>query len=272
MFNSRNILTSRTRRGPGLGALAIAACLGVVLPAAATTPSHPLLVFAPASLTSVLGDLRGEWQANGNPLSVSYAGTATLARQLRAGAPADVFISADRAWLDALTAEGLLLQPRRVAGNRLVLVVPATSSRVSIPLRPGALTEALGDGRLAVALVESVPAGRYAKAGLTSLGLWTEVERRLAETADVRAALRLVALGEAPLGVVYATDARAEPRVRVVADFPRTSHPAIEYWAAPVANRSHPDTASFMDYLASPAAMAHFRQAGFTDPLADGSP
>lgn len=272
MFNLRIIVAQRTRGARARCALAIAACLGVVLPAAATTPSHPLLVFAPASLTSVLGDLRSEWQANGQSLSVSFAGTATLARQLRAGAPADVFISADRAWLDALTAEGLLMRPRRLAGNRLVLVAPATSSRVSLPFRPGALTEALGDGRLAVALVESVPAGRYAKAGLTSLGLWKEVEHRLAETADVRAALRLVALGEAPLGVVYATDAKAEPRVRVVAELPTTSHPAIEYWAAPVANRSHPDTASFMDYLASPAAMAHFREAGFTDPPTDGSP
>ena len=253
-------------------ALALLLCLGLTLPARAAEPSRPLLVFAPASLSSVLKELRSEWNADGRQLTVSFAGTATLARQLRAGAPADVFISADRAWLDALTAEGRVSQPRRVAGNRLVLVVPSSSSRQSVPLETGALADALAGGRLAVALVESVPAGRYARAGLTSLGLWPEVEGRLAETADVRSALRLVARGEAPLGAVYATDARSEPRVRIAAEFPPSSHPAIEYWAAPVANRSHPDTASFMDYLASPAAMAHFRQAGFTDPLADGSP
>lgn len=272
MFNLQNTLESRLRAPFALTAQTLALCLSLVVPADADTAARPLLLFAPSSLSSVLGDLRHDWTAGGRKLTVSYAGTATLARQVRAGAPADVFISADRAWLDALTADGLLMRPRPLAGNRLVLIVPTSASRRAVPLQPGALADVLGDARLALASVESVPAGRYAKAALTSLGLWTEVRTRLAETADVRAALRLVALGEAPLGVVYATDARAEPRVRVVADFPSTSHPAIEYWAAPVVNGSHPDTAAFMDYLASPAAMAHFRQAGFTDPPPDGSP
>lgn len=272
MFNPKNIRFTETRAGRLRRALALLLCLGLTLPARAAEPSRPLLVFAPASLSSVLQDLRSDWNADGRQMTVSFAGTATLARQLRAGAPADVFISADRAWLDALTAEGRVSQPRRVAGNRLVLVVPSSSSRQSVPLETGALAKALAGGRLAVALVASVPAGRYARAGLTSLGLWPEVEGRLAETADVRSALRLVALGEAPLGVVYATDARSEPRVRVAAEFPPSSHPAIEYWAAPITSSRHPDTAAFMDFLVSPAAMAHFLRAGFTDLPSDGSP
>lgn len=271
MFNLQNTLESRLRAPFALTTQALALCLSLAGSAAADTAARPLLLFAPASMTSVLGALRDEWTAGGHQMTVSFAGTATLARQLRAGAPADLFISADRAWLDVLTAEGLLRQPQRVAGNRLVLVVPSRSSRQSLSLQAGAVADALAGGRLAVAMVESVPAGRYAKAALTSLGLWTEAQTRLAETVDVRAALRLVALGEAPLGVVYATDARSEPRVRVVADIPPTSHPAIEYWAAPVAGGRHPDTAAFMDYLTSPSAMAHFRQAGFTDPQPDGS-
>lgn len=273
MFNKKTDFSAHLRPWSTGCTLLIAAWLGHALPAMAEAPSRPLVVFAAASLAPVLGSLENDWAAGGKPPSISYAGTATLARQLRAGAPVDVFIAADRIWLDALTAEGRLLQPRRVAGNQLVLIASRDIPLSTLQLSPRALGAVLGKrGRLALAQTDSVPAGRYARAGLTSLGLWPEVERRLAEAADVRAALRLVALGEAPLGVVYATDARSEPRVRVVAEFPPGSHPPIEYWAAAVAGHRHPDTEAYLRFLASPAAMAHFRQAGFTNLSPHGSP
>ena len=202
---------------------------------------------------------------------MSYAGTSALARQVEQGAPADVFISADRDWMDYLAQRGLVTDPRALLANRLVLIAPA-SSTVALKLGPGApLVDALGDGRLAVANVDSVPAGRYAKVALDSLGLWPQVARRLVQTTDVRAALRLVARGEVPLGIVYATDAHAERGVRVVDIFDQATHPTILYMAAVVSESSNPDAVAFLQFLGSAPARRAFEREGFTV-VASGRP
>lgn len=234
--------------------------------ASGTAPGHrPLVVFAAASMKTALDDVAARWQREtGQVVRVSYAGTPALAHQVEQGAPADVFISADRDWMDYVLQRGLVTDPRILLTNRLVLVAP-TASPVVLKLGPGVmLVDALGDGRLAVANVDSVPAGRYAKVALDSLGVWSQVARRLVQSADVRAALRLVARGEAPLGIVYATDARAEPGVRVVDMFDQDTHPAILYMAATVSESSNPDSGAFLDFLATTTARRIFEREGFT--------
>jgi molybdate transport system substrate-binding protein len=247
-------------------AVAIAALAGPILPGVATSASGPpLVVFAAASLKTALDDIAAGWQREtGQVVRISYAGTPALARQIEQGAPADVFISADRDWMDYLANRKLVGESQPLVGNRLVLVAPR-DSRVALRLAQGAsLAAALGGGRLAVANVQSVPAGRYARVALESLGLWGQVAGRLVQTGDVRAALRLVARGEVPLGIVYATDARAEPQVRMVDLFPASSHPPIEYRVAMVAGSAHPRTREFIGYLDSEPALAAFRREGFT--------
>jgi len=255
-------------------ALVIAACW--LVPAAQAGPSgtdaRPIVVFAAASLKTALDDIAEAYRREtGKVVRVSYAGTSALARQVEQGAPADVFVSADRDWMDYLAQRGLVRNPRLLLANRLVLVAPAASP-VDLKLGPGApLVEALGDGRLAVANVDSVPAGRYAKVALDSLGLWPQVARRLVQSIDVRAALRLVARGEAPLGIVYATDAHAEPLVRVVDTFAEDTHPRILYLAAVVSESSNADAAAFLDFLATAPARRVFEREGFTV-VASGRP
>jgi len=241
--------------------------------AAASNPNaKPVVVFAAASLKTALDDIAAEWQReSGRVVRVSYAGTSALARQVEQGAPADVFVSADRDWMDYLAQRGLVTRPRALLANRLVLVAPA-DSQVALKLGPGApLVDALGDGRLAVANVDSVPAGRYAKLALDSLGLWPQVSRRLVQSTDVRAALRLVARGEAPLGIVYATDAHAEPLVRIVDIFDQGTHPTILYMAAVVSESSNPDAAAFLQFLGAAPARRIFEREGFTV-VASGRP
>ena len=240
--------------------------------AAASGSERPVTVFAAASLRTALDDIATEWRREtGRIVRVSYAGTSALARQVEQGAPADVFISADRDWMDYLAQRGLVTDPRPVLANRLVLIAPA-SSPVALKLGPGApLVDALGDGRLAVANVDSVPAGRYAKVALDSLGLWPLVARRLVQTTDVRAALRLVARGEVPLGIVYATDAHAERGVRVVDIFDQATHPTILYMAAVVSESSNPDAVAFLQFLGSAPARRAFEREGFTI-VASGRP
>ena len=232
---------------------------------AAARDVRPVVVFAAASLKTALDDIAAEWQREtGWIVRVSYAGTSALARQVEQGAPADVFISADREWMDYLAQRGLVTDPHMLLANRLVLIAPA-SSAVELKLVPGApLFDALGDGRLAVANVDSVPAGRYAKVALDSLGLWPQVARRLVQTTDVRAALRLVARGEVPLGIVYATDAHAEPGVRIVDMFDQVTHPTILYMAAVVNESSNADAAAFVQFLGSAPARRVFEREGFT--------
>ena len=191
-----------------------------------------LTVFAAASLKEALDDAAAAYRKQtGVPVRVSYAASSALARQIEQGAPADVFFSADLEWMDYLQQRNRLdvATRRSLLGNRLVLIAPrASKARVDLK-RPATLLAALGDGRLAVGQTRTVPAGKYAKASLESLSLWNGVRPRLAESESVRAALMLVARGETPLGIVYASDAKAEPGVRVVATFPEDSHPPIVY-------------------------------------------
>lgn len=240
------------------------------MPGAAAAPAsaasdRPVVVFAAASLKTALDDIAAEWRRDtGRVVRVSYAGTAALARQIEQGAPADVFLSADRDWMDYLALRGLVTAPRALLSNRLVLVAPAAST-IQFKLEPGApLAETLGDGRLAVANVDSVPAGRYAKIALDALGLWPQASSRLVQSIDVRAALRLVARGEVPLGIVYATDAHAEPRVRVVDRFDQGTHPAILYMAGVVSESSNADAAAFLEFLGQAPARRVFEREGFT--------
>jgi molybdate transport system substrate-binding protein len=232
----------------------------------------PVVVFAAASLKSALDDIASEWQrATGRVARISYAGTPALARQIEQGAPADIFISADRDWMDYLSRRALVRDPRPLLGNRLVLVAPAGSG-ATLQLGPDApMAAVLGEGRLAVANVDAVPAGRYAKVALGSLGVWKQVAGRLVQTPDVRAALRLVARGEAPLGIVYATDAKAEPKVRVVDVFDETTHPAILYMTAAVAESADPGGDAFLAFLRGASARRIFEREGFTV-VASGSP
>lgn len=245
--------------------------LALVLCATAARAETPprLTVFAAASLQESLDAAAALWtKSSGQPVAVSYAGSSALARQIEQGAPADVFISADLEWMDRLQARGLVDSATRtlLVRNRLVLVAPAASS-AAVSLRTGELRAALGpDGRLALAETSGVPAGRYARQALQSLGLWAEVQDRLAESDNVRGALAYVARGEAPLGIVYATDAKAEPKVRVLARIPSRHHAPIVYPMARVAAAEAAHADGFLRFLAGPEARAVFARAGFDAP------
>lgn len=246
-------------------ALAVAACGGRTPPAAAD--GDRLLVFAAASLKDAMDEAAAAWAADGQPtVQVSYAASSALARQIDQGAPADVFISADLAWMDWLDERGLIQAGGRqdLLGNDLVLVAPAgTASPLELAAGPDPVLARLGDGHVAMALVDAVPAGRYGREAFQALGLWGALAPRVAQADNVRAALMLVARGEAPLGVVYGSDARAEPRVRIVATFPAASHAPIVYPVAQVAASRHGNATAFIDWLASPEAGEIFRRHGF---------
>lgn len=223
-------------------------------------------VYAAASLKESLDDQVRRFEAStGNKVVVSYGASNALARQIDAGAPADLFISADLEWMDYLQQRHWLASASRVLlRNTLVLIAPKTST-VSVDLVPGtSLAAALGDGKLAMANPDSVPAGKYGKAALVTLGVWPAVARQVARAENVRAALVLVARGEAPLGIVYRTDALAEPGVRVVGTFPANSHSPIVYPAAVIAGGSAPVVAAaLLDALCAASARAVWEQHGF---------
>jgi molybdate transport system substrate-binding protein len=224
-----------------------------------------ILVFAAASLSNVLEEIGDAYETQtGNKVIFSFAGSMTLARQIEASSGVDVFVSADLDSMDYLEQRGLILSSSRenFLQNELVLVAPQDST-MRLAIAPGfALEDALGGGRLALANSVSVPAGRYAKAALSSLGVWDEVSHLLAEAEDVRAALSFVARGEAPLGIVYATDAKIEPRVRIVADFPSNSHPPVLYPVA-LTSDARPGAEEFLEYLGSSQAHILLENAGF---------
>ena len=225
-----------------------------------------LTVFAAASLKEALDEAAAAYRKQtGVPVRVSYAASSALARQIEQGAPADVFFSADLEWMDYLQKRNRLdvATRRSLLGNRLVLIAPRASKAQVDLRRPATLLAALGDGRLAVGQTRTVPAGKYAKASLESLSLWNGVRPRLAESESVRAALMLVARGETPLGIVYASDAKAEPGVRVVATFPEDSHPPIVYPVAALRGARAAQAARFVQWLASPDADALFTKRGF---------
>ena len=250
-----------------IGAAAIVSMLAISLHAPARATEGQITVFAAASLKDALDAIAAQWQGEtGKTAAISYAGSPALAKQIEEGAPADLFISADLAWMDYLAERNLIKAETRsdLLGNRIVLIAPQDSTAAAT-IAPGFdLAGLLGAGRLAIADPAAVPAGKYAKAALEALGVWAAVEGKLAPTENVRAALALVAYGEAPLGIVYATDARAEPAVRVLDTFPEDTHPPIVYPAALVAASSNPDVAAFLDYLKSAAAQTVFEKLGFT--------
>ena len=252
--------------------LQVGAVVGAMLAAGSAAAAPPersgVTVFAAASLTEAVGEVAALYQRQtGVTVRSSFASSGTLARQIDAGAQADLFISADAAWMDYLEQRDRLVTASRrdLVANRLVLIAPA-GSNLNLRLGPGApLRAALGGGRLALADPATVPAGRYAQAALTAFGVWAALEPHLLRGEDVRVALMWVARGEAPLGVVYATDARVEPRVRVVDTFPASSHAPIRYPMALVGGAS-PAAAGFAAFLVSPAARAVFEKAGFEAP------
>lgn len=246
------------------------ACLLAAGFAAAQTPAaaEPITVFAAASLKESFDEAAAAYQkATAQPVRVSYAASSALARQIEQGAPADVFVSADLDWMDYLRERKLIDDGsrRNLLGNTLVLIAPKTSKAKAVTLKPGVkLLPLLGNGRIALALTASVPAGKYARAAFTSLGVWDQLQPKVAEAENVRAALMLVARGEAPLGVVYGSDAKAEPNVRVLATFPANTHPPIVYPIARLSASKQPNAAAFVKWLKSPAASAIFRRHGFT--------
>jgi len=248
----------------------IAAMLGLTCPRvwAATPAARQLTVFAAASLTEVLQEIAEAYRAKtGVATRFSFGASSALAKQIEAGAPADAFVSADVEWMDYLANHGSVdLKTRRnVAGNELVLIAPAGSGVKLAITKDFPLASALGKGRLAIADPASVPAGRYARAALTALGVWAQVEPHLAPAENVRAALALVSRGEAPLGIVYRTDAAVDPKVKVVAAFPADSYPPIVYPAAKLANGAA-EAAGFVEFLGGPEAQALFHKRGFTSP------
>ena len=224
-------------------------------------------VFAAVSLKTALDGIAAAWtEETGLDASLTYAASSALARQIEAGAPADVFISADRDWMAYLTARGLAASGDVVTllGNQIVLIAPKDSPAETRIEANFPLARLLKDGRLAMGDVKAVPAGKYGKAALENLGVWASVEGRIAQAENARAALKLVATGEATLGIVYATDARAEPAVKVIGQFPADSHQPIVYPAVVIAASSNPGAAAFMAYLQSAAARALFEVQGFT--------
>jgi len=226
--------------------------------------ARDVVVFAAASLKNVLDEALEVYQADtGTGVAVSYAGSSALARQIQQGAPADIFISANVDWVHFLEAENLIKPDTRrvLAGNSLVLI---GSEDRPIDWSIDAFQNILGpQGRLAMALVDAVPAGIYGKAALTNLGLWSSLTPFVVQTDNVRAALRLVSLGEAQLGVVYETDARLDGTVHVLARFDTETHPAIAYPAAQVADSEHPQAGSVLAFLSGPTAQAVFAAHGF---------
>jgi molybdate transport system substrate-binding protein len=240
--------------------------VALLLACAASAGAEQVTVFAAASLTDAMAEIEARFEAaTGHDLVVSLAGSSALARQIQQGAPADVFVSASPDWMDALEADGLVEPGTRVdlLGNALVLIA-ADPGAAPVEIAPGLdLAGLLGDGRLAMALVDAVPAGIYGRAALESLGLWEAVAPRVAQADNVRAALTFVASGEAPFGIVYATDAAAEAAVTVVGTFPEGSHPPIVYPAADLATRDTAAEAEFLAWLRGPEARAAFERQGF---------
>ena len=225
-----------------------------------------ITVLAAASLTNVLQEIGRRYESqSGNKVAFSFAASMLLAKQIEASSGADMFISADLESMDYLDGKGLISKPTRInlLANRLVLIAPA-DSKIGLSIVPGVkLAEALMNGRLALANVDTVPAGRYGRAALTKLGVWDTLKDRLAQGEDVRATLAYVARGEAPLGIVYATDARIEPKVRIVATFPENTHEPIVYPVA-LTSDAKPQAVLFLDYLKGREARAMFEHAGFT--------
>ena len=233
----------------------------------ASAQAADVTVFAAASLKNALDDAAKKYEAKtGDKVVVSYAASSALAKQIEQAAPADIFFSADLDWMDYLEQRKLIDPASRhtLLGNTLVLVAPKDSTVSLVIEKNFPLLQALGpDGKLAMASVDSVPAGKYGKAALTYLGVWDTVAPRVAQAENVRAALTFVARGEAPLGIVYGTDARSEPAVKVVGTFPEDSHPKILYPVA-LTSSAKPEAHKFLEFLLSSEAAPSFEAQGFS--------
>ena len=243
--------------------------LAFALASASFSSAHaaePLTIFAAASLKNVIDQTGLAYTAKtGIEVKASYAASSVLAKQIEQGAPADIFASADLEWMDYVAKRQLIRPQTRInlLGNALVVIAPKSAALQRLTLDRAAFLAALGsDGKLVTGEVNSVPVGKYAKMALTSLGIWTDVEARIAGVDNVRAALTFVVRGEAPLGVVYATDAAVEPNVKILATFPETSHPAIIYPFA-VTTSGRNEAAQFIEFLRSPEVGTIFLKAGF---------
>ncbi len=227
---------------------------------------HPVIVFAAASLKNALDSIAAAYRKQtGQSVKISYAASSALAKQMEQDAPAQIFVSADLDWMDYAAGKGLIKPESRLnlLGNKLVLIAPKDSA-VSFDFKPGAdLAKTLGDSRLAIGNTDSVPAGKYAKSALQRLGLWAGVSNKLAQAESVRAALLLVSRGEAPLGIVYQTDAASDPNVKTIASFPAASHPPIIYPIA-LTKKADAGAAAFLDYIESAKAAPLFEAQGFT--------
>lgn len=229
--------------------------------------SGKVLVFAAASLKTALDEINAQWQGRtGKRAVVSYAASSALAKQIEQGAPADIFISADLDWMEYL-AERKLIRPETrsdLLSNRLVLIAPK-GTNLQVEIKPGLpLASLLGQGHLALANTDAVPAGKYSKAALKALGVWEQVKGRIAQAENVRAALLLVSRGEAPLGIVYESDAVSDPSVVTVGILPDATHPRIIYPIALTSGSTSPDAGGFLDELKSPQARTIFEKQGFT--------
>jgi len=231
-----------------------------------------VLIFAAASLTNALTEVGNTFKADAiaNPTAInpvfSFASSSTLARQIAQGAPAHIYLSANQKWMDYLVEQNAVAADSRVTllHNSLVLIAPNTSPVDNVALtKHWNITQAVGDSRVAVGDPDHVPAGRYAKQALSSLGLWQQAMPLLARTNNVRGALALVERGESPFGIVYATDAKIAAKVKTVATFPADSHKAIEYPLVMVDNNANAATTSFYQYLQSNVAQAIFVKYGF---------
>ena len=245
---------------------AVAVLCGVAL-SPALAQDKRLVVFAAASMKNALDDIDAAFTARtGVKVAASYAASSTLAKQIEQGAPADIFLSADTDWMDYATARKDINEPTRInlLGNSIVLIAPMDSKIDNVTIAPGFdLAKLAGDGRIATGDVKSVPVGKYAQAALEKLGAWQAAEPKFAMAESVRAALTLVARGEAALGIVYSTDARVEPGVRIVGTFPADSHPAIIYPVAATAT-AKTEANDYLAFLRSAAAKAILEKYGFT--------
>jgi molybdate transport system substrate-binding protein len=227
-----------------------------------------ITVFAAASLKNALDDVNAAFAKDtGIKVVASYEASSALAKQIEQGAPADVFISADLRWMDYV-AERKLINPdtrANLLGNKLVLIAPADSKLGKVDISQGFdIAKLAGDGRIAVADVKAVPAGLYAKAALEKLGAWAAAEPKLAQAENVRATLAFVARGETPVGIVYETDAKIEPKVKTIGTFPDDSYPPVTYPVAATADTKKPGVGRYFTFLRSPAAKAIFEKYGFS--------
>ena len=253
-----------------LGRAAVVAALAVAVTwghQPVRADDNQMLVFAAASLKTALDKVNAACEADvGEQAMISYAATPALAKQIEQGAPADVLFSADLDWMKTLAEKQLIKAgtERQLLGNGIVLVVPAGSIATTTIGPDFDLAGLIGDGKLAMANVDAVPAGKYGKASLEKLGVWEKVKDKVAQAENVRAALALVATGEAAAGIVYTTDAKSESKVTVIGTFPPDSHPAIVYPVAQTASSQDEDTAAFLACLASSKAADIFKGEGFT--------